>query len=45
MNILIAEDGTIKIGDLGVSKVHQSNSGNLFDGQPASQQKTRVKLD
>eukprot|EP00347_Sterkiella_histriomuscorum_P005633 403355851 len=46
MNVLIAEDGTIKIGDLGVSKVHQTNSVNLFgDSKPASQQKSRVKLD
>lgn len=24
MNVLVCEDGTIKIGDLGVSKIHQS---------------------
>lgn len=31
MNILMCEDQTVKIGDLGVSKVHQTAGGNLFE--------------
>jgi serine/threonine protein kinase len=50
LNIFLTDDMVIKIGDLGVSKIHQTNAGaaNLFDlgigGSNQTQSFKKIKI-